>query len=356
MNYKRIMSVLVLFAMIMACTSVAFASGDVKDIGQMDDSQLSVSEDDFDDDVSWDDDSDDSDYELDEDSEEVDWEDDDTDYEDDEDSDDDWEDDGSDYEDDEDSDDDWEDDDSDYEDDEDSDDDWEDDDSDYEDDEDSDDDWEDNDSDYEDDWDDEDWEDNWNDSDVYYEDWGEDFYFDYDDEYLEFLNDYATSEDGNFSGNDSKIYKCKVLYYLKTATYATAQSNSFLATSMPGNDAPRESDTSRQEDSSNGSAEDTEGAPENATIEKGAPNMLMASMMPLTTMVMDTQSGCHQSIDQASSSVSESVDSSKTDKGTDNDKNIVKKVSKSQLNTNYGILALIVILLICFALGYKKFK
>ena len=332
MNYKRIMSLLVLLALLMACTSVAFASSDADDIGQLDDfdlDDLSIydSEDDFDDyaysdddDLGIDDDMDDDELdedwygdELDEDSDDDDW-DDDSDYDEDESDDDsddeDWDDDSDDE--------DW-DDDSDY------DDDW-DDDSDY-------DDWDD-DSDYDDDWDDEDWDD--------------DYYYDEDSD-MEYSGEYETLLSGNASGS-AGYFKNKTLIYYKTDVMA--KTTSFLATSLPNaNTNPKESDASEEnqtDDNTNETAEET--------LEKTTAGAFVDSAMPVAAAlsdVMDNHVSDLQSSYPTENPISKVVDSSKI---TQNKHDIAKKVAKTQLDNNYGILAIIVVLLICFALGYKKFN
>ena len=110
MNSKRILTMLVLFALLIATTSVAFASQDIDDTFNIDDNDDDLYlDEDLDDDVLDDDNNDDSDDDSDDDDD--DWEYDDSDDDSEDDDDDDWEDDDSDDDSEDDDDDDWEDDD-----------------------------------------------------------------------------------------------------------------------------------------------------------------------------------------------------------------------------------------------------
>ena len=112
MNKNKIFAIFILFALLITCTGVAFASSD---IGDSDMNQISTDDGDFDDlgidDSDIDDDLDDDDLDDEDDSDDEDWEDYDNDWDDEDDSDDeDWEDYDDDWDDEDDSDDeDWED-------------------------------------------------------------------------------------------------------------------------------------------------------------------------------------------------------------------------------------------------------
>ena len=92
----------------------------------------------------------------------------------------------------------------------------------------------------------------------------------------------------------------------------------------------------------------TDETPENQTSD-----MLMTAMMPAASIIKDYQNANHQSSNQASDSISKGIESS-NDNSTKND--VAKKVAKTNVDNNFGILAIIVILLICLAVGYKKFN